>query len=244
MHVIPAIDLYQGQVVRLAQGNYDCVTVYDSDPLHQAAAFAQAGAALLHIVDLDGAKTGNPLNIDIIARIAREIDIPIEVGGGVRSREVAQRLFDAGVARVVLGTKLAHDFDFVQALVSEFGPERLVAGVDARGGKVATQGWVEESTLDALELVSTLARQGLRHLVYTDISRDGMQTGIDINLYKNVAAAAGFPVIVSGGISSLLDFEQIHIAGDEIFEGVITGRALYEGAFDLHDAIATLEGNY
>lgn len=244
MYVFPAIDLYQGRVVRLSQGDYDRVTVYDDNPLHQAREFERMGASWLHIVDLDGAKTGTPINIDAIKEIARETDIRIEVGGGVRNRDTALKLFDAGVTRVVLGTKLAYDFDFVKSLVGEFGPERLVAGVDARGGIVATSGWIEESSLDALELVGHLSQLGLRHLVYTDISRDGMQTGIDINLYTEIAAVAQFPVIVSGGISSLLDLEQIHLAGDSVFEGAITGKALYEKTFNLHDALATLEGDY
>lgn len=241
MYVFPAIDLYQGKVVRLAQGSYERVTIYDDDPVKRAERMSNEGASWLHIVDLDGAKTGVQANVKVIARIAREIDIKVEAGGGVRTREAAKTLLDAGVTRVVLGTKLAHDIDFVRALVEEFGPDALVAGIDARNGRVATQGWVEESTIDAFELVSKLSELGLRHLVYTDIARDGMQTGIDIHLYQAVARTAGFPVIVSGGISSLLDFEQIKLAGDKVVEGVITGRALYEGAFSLRDALATLE---
>ena len=241
MYVFPAIDLYQGKVVRLAQGDYDRVTVYNDSPLEQAQYFADQGASWIHIVDLDGAKTGTPANIELIKEIAQKVPAHIEVGGGVRSREAAQSLLSAGVARVVLGTKLATDFDFTRELVAEFGPDKLVAGVDARDGKVATQGWIKESTLRSDVLVAQLAELGLRHLVYTDIARDGMKTGIDVSKYETIAAAAGFPVIVSGGVSTLDDFERLRTLGDNVVEGVISGRALYEKEFDVSSAIAVLE---
>lgn len=242
MYVFPAIDIYQGRVVRLTQGDYERVTVYEENPLDQAQRWVEAGASWLHIVDLDGAKTGIPYNLPVISAIAREFDVRIEVGGGVRSFNTAQALLEAGVERVVLGTKLANDTEFVRELVEEFGPSRLVAGVDSKGGRAATSGWTTQSSTDALDLVSQLADMGLRHLVFTDIARDGMQSGIDLELYRTVARRAGFPVIVSGGIATLADLEQIRVAGDDVVEGVITGRALYEHAFSLRDAIATLEG--
>lgn len=241
MFVFPAIDIYQGNVVRLAQGDYDRVTVYNDSPLEQAQYFADQGASWIHIVDLDGAKTGTPANIELIKEIAQNVSVRIEVGGGVRSRETAQALLNAGVERVVLGTKLATDFDFTRELVEEFGPDKLVAGVDARDGKVATQGWIKESTLRSDVLVAQLAELGLRHLVYTDIARDGMKTGIDVSKYETIAAAAGFPVIVSGGVSTLDDFERLRTLGDNVVEGVISGRALYEKEFDVSSAIAVLE---
>lgn len=241
MFVFPAIDIYQGNVVRLAQGDYDRVTVYNDSPLEQAQYFADQGASWIHIVDLDGAKTGTPANIELIKEIAQNVSVRIEVGGGVRSREAAQALLNAGVERVVLGTKLATDFDFTRELVEEFGPDKLVAGVDARDGKVATQGWIKESTLRSDVLVAQLAELGLRHLVYTDIARDGMKTGIDVSKYETIAAAAGFPVIVSGGVSTLDDFERLRTLGDNVVEGVISGRALYEKEFDVSSAIAVLE---
>ena len=241
MFVFPAIDIYQGNVVRLAQGDYDRVTVYNDSPLEQAQYFADQGASWIHIVDLDGAKTGTPANIELIKEIAQNVSVRIEVGGGVRSREAAQALLNAGVERVVLGTKLATDFDFTRELVEEFGPDKLVAGVDARDGKVATQGWIKESTLRSDVLVAQLAELGLRHLVYTDIARDGMKTGVDVSKYETIAAAAGFPVIVSGGVSTLDDFERLRTLGDNVVEGVISGRALYEKEFDVSSAIAVLE---
>lgn len=242
MQVFPAIDIYQGRVVRLTQGDYERVTVYEQNPLDQAERWVEAGASWLHIVDLDGAKSGIPYNLPVISAIAREFDVRIEVGGGVRSFDTAQALLETGVERVVLGTKLAHDAEFVRELVEEFGPNRLVAGVDSKGGKAATSGWTTQSTTGALDLVSRLAELGLRHLVFTDIARDGMQSGIDLDMYRGVAHSAGFPVIVSGGIATLADLEQIRAAGDDVVEGVIIGRALYENAFSLRSAIATLEG--
>ena len=241
MFVFPAIDIYQGNVVRLAQGDYDRVTVYNDSPVEQAQYFADQGASWIHVVDLDGAKTGTPANIELIKEMAQQVPVRIEAGGGVRTREAAQTLLNAGVERVVLGTKLATDFDFTRELVEEFGPDKLVAGVDARDGKVATQGWIKESTLRSDVLVAQLAELGLRHLVYTDIARDGMKTGIDVSKYETIAAAAGFPVIVSGGVSTLDDFARLRTLGDSVVEGVISGRALYEKEFDVRSAIAVLE---
>ncbi|MBK5211651.1 MAG: 1-(5-phosphoribosyl)-5-[(5-phosphoribosylamino)methylideneamino]imidazole-4-carboxamide isomerase [Coriobacteriia bacterium] len=243
MLVFPAIDILRGQAVRLAQGDYERVTVYNDSACAQALEWAELGARGIHIVDLDGARTGNPENIEIVSSIAREIGVPIEVGGGVRTLKTAVALLEAGVARVVIGTKLATDFDFVQKLVSELGSEHLVAGVDAKNGLVATQGWIDTTEISSIDLVVQLSTLGLSHLVYTDISRDGMQTGIDMDLYSQVAVAAGFPVIVSGGVSTLHDFEKIKAAGDTVAEGVITGRALYEGAFTLPEALAVFSAD-
>lgn len=242
MYVFPAIDVLDGKAVRLAQGDYSRVTVYNDDVVEQAREWVDQGASWLHIVDLNGARSGVPENIDAIARIAKATDVNIQVGGGVRSLETAQRLLDAGVTRVVLGTKLATDFDFVEAVVSRFGADALVAGVDARDGMVAINGWEQSTTIDAATLVASLRDFGLRHLVYTDISRDGMQTGINSDAYRRIAETAGFPVIVSGGVSTLDDFKASAKLGSDIVEGVITGRALYEDAFALSDAIAVLAG--
>ena len=240
MHIFPAIDILDGRAVRLAQGDYSRVTVYNESPLEQALEWVRQGATFLHVVDLNGARTGMPGNTDAIAEIAAGAGVPVQVGGGVRSIEAADRLLDAGVTRVVLGTKLATDHEFVEAVVARFGPEQLVAGVDARGGIVAVDGWEGSTTVLAAELVAQLRNLGLRHLVYTDISRDGMQTGIDPDAYRSVAAGAGFPVIVSGGVSTLDDIRAAAALGKDAVEGIICGRALYERAFTLSEAITTL----
>lgn len=242
MIVFPAIDIYGGQAVRLAQGDYSRVTVYHEDPLAQALEWVEQGAQALHIVDLDGAKTGTPHNIAHVSRIASELNIPVQVGGGVRTLDIAEQLLAAGVSRVVLGTKLATDDAFVRAAVESFGSERIVAGIDAKAMKVATAGWIEETHIEALDLVRNLSQLGIRHLVFTDIARDGMQTGFDPDAYRAIAGAAGFPVIISGGVATLQDFSAAALLGGDIVEGVISGKALYEKVFTLAQATARLEG--
>ena len=244
MIVFPAIDLLGGKVVRLAQGDYERVTVYAEDPVAQAREFAAAGAEWLHVVDLDGARDGVPGNTAVISDIAREVDLPVQVGGGIRTLEALGGLAEAGVARMVLGTKLATDPGFVREAVSRFGGESIVAGVDARDGMVAVEGWREGTATPAADLVAELRDLGVRHLVYTDISRDGMRTGVDIDAYEAIAEAAGFPVIASGGVSTLDDFRELAAAGPDVMEGAITGRALYEGAFKLKHAIRAARGEY
>lgn len=241
MIVFPAIDILGGRAVRLAQGDYDRVTVYNEDPLAQARQFAEQGATWVHVVDLDGARSGVPENIGVIERIARESGLRVEVGGGIRTLDTLARLVDAGVARCVLGTKLATDPGFVRECVDEFG-ERVVAGVDARDGFVAIAGWREGTLTPAERLVAELAALGVRHLVYTDISRDGMQTGINAPVYQHIAEVAGFPVVASGGVSTLADIRALAALGPDVIEGVIAGRAIYEGAFTLPEALAATRG--
>lgn len=243
MIVFPAIDILGGRAVRLAQGDYDRVTVYNEDPVAQALEFAEAGAEWVHVVDLDGARDGVPGNIAVVERIVREAGIPVQTGGGIRSIETMARLADAGVARMVLGTKLATDPEFVREAVSQFG-DRVVAGIDARDGEVAVEGWREGTSTPATQLVAELRDLGIRHLVYTDISRDGMQTGVNVDAYEQIAETAGFPVIASGGISTLDDFAALAALGPDTVEGAITGRALYEGAFKLKHAIRAARGEY
>lgn len=244
MIVFPAIDILGGRAVRLAQGDYDRVTVYNDDPVAQARDFAEQGAEWIHVVDLDGARDGVPGNIEVVERIAREVGLPIQNGGGIRTVDTMRRLADAGVTRMVLGTKLATDPDFVRDAVGSFGPEGVVAGIDARDGQVAVEGWREGTATPAAELVAELRDLGIRHLVYTDISRDGMRTGIDIDGYESIAETAGFPVIASGGVSTLDDFRELAALGPDTIEGAITGRALYEGAFKLKHAIRAARGEY
>lgn len=241
MIVLPAIDILDGRAVRLRQGDYNQVTVYNEDPIAQALAFREAGAQWLHIVDLDGARDGIQRNLDVIRMIIEQTELLVEVGGGIRSMEAIQAVMDAGATRCVLGTKLVTDPEFIRKAASEFGLF-LVAGIDARDGRVAIEGWREGTSTPALELVAELRDLGLKQLVYTDIARDGMQTGIDAETYRTVAAKAGFPVIASGGVSTLEDIAALAKLGTGVVESVIVGRALYEGAFALDEAIAVASG--
>ena len=243
MIVFPAIDLLAGRAVRLAQGDYDRVTVYNEDPVAQAREFAEAGAEWVHVVDLDGARDGVPGNTAVIERIVSQVGIPVQTGGGIRTLETLERLSAAGASRMVLGTKLATDPEFVRDAVERFG-DKIVAGIDARDGLVAVEGWREGTATPAAELVAELRDFGIRHLVYTDISRDGMQTGVSVDAYEQIAETAGFPVIASGGVSTLDDFRELAALGPDVIEGAITGRALYEGAFKLKHAIRAARGEY
>jgi phosphoribosylformimino-5-aminoimidazole carboxamide ribotide isomerase len=239
MNILPAIDLLGGKAVRLARGDYNAVTVYNDDPVAQALDFAGQGATWLHVVDLDGARSGEAVNHAVIARIIAASGLAVEVGGGVRSLETIERLLDAGATRVVLGTRLATDPAFALEACSRYG-DAICAGVDAKEGMVAVQGWTDTTGMPAAELVRKLAGWGIGHLVYTDIAKDGMQTGIDAAAYKQLAEAAGFPVIASGGISTLADLQALAALGDQVIEGAICGRAIYEKNFTVKEAIAAI----
>lgn len=236
MHLLPAIDILGGKAVRLAKGDYDRVTVYNDDPAAQAQLFEEQGATWLHVVDLDGARSGNPDNIAIIERILAKTLLKVEVGGGIRTMDTVQRLYDAGVSRVVLGTSLVADPDFAEEAIARF-KGLLAAGIDAKGGEVAVAGWREGSGMAAEELARRVAGLGFKHLVYTDIARDGMQTGIDVQAYVDMANAFGNPVIASGGVASLADIERLAPVAESI-EGVVTGRAVYEGTLDVAAGVA------
>ncbi len=241
MIVFPAIDILGGRAVRLAQGDYERVTVYNEDPVAQALIFAGQGATWVHVVDLDGARDGVPGNIAAVERIARESGLRVQTGGGIRTLETLRRLSDAGAERMVLGTKLATDEGFVREAVAAFGGA-IVAGVDARDGEVKIAGWREGTSVRAADLVGELAGLGVRHLVYTDISRDGMGTGIAADAYRDVAGRAGFPVVVSGGMATPADVRSVAALGGSVAEGVIIGRAIYEGAIALPEALAIARG--
>jgi len=240
MYLLPAIDILEGRAVRLAKGDYDAVTVYNEDPVAQARHFLEQGAEWIHVVDLDGARSGESQNSAIIEDIIASTGLRIEVGGGVRSLPSIERLLAAGASRVVIGTKLITDPIFAKQAIATFG-EAICAGVDARDGEVAIKGWREGAGLRADELIGELASWGIRHLVYTDISRDGMQTGIDAQAYEAIARLAGFPVIASGGVSSLDDLRALTLLPKGLIEGAIAGRALYEGSFTVAEALAILK---
>lgn len=235
MELLPAIDILNGQAVRLAKGDYAQVTVYNDDPVAQARTFQDAGATWIHVVDLNGAKSGIPENIGIIECIVRETNVKVEVGGGIRSLETIERLQRAGASRVVLGTSLVADKGFAQEAIGRFGG-MLAAGIDARNGEVAIEGWREGAGVAAEDLVAEVAALGFRHLVYTDISRDGMRRGIDERAYVRMAEVFGAPVIASGGVSGMDDLVRLGAVADSI-EGVITGRAVYEGDLNLAQAL-------
>lgn len=241
MIVFPAIDILGGKAVRLAQGDYERVTVYNDDPVEQAREFADAGAEWIHVVDLDGARDGVPGNLDVIDRIAGGVGVGVEVGGGIRTIDTITKLVGAGASRLVLGTSLVTDPDFVREAVATFG-DMIVAGVDARDGMVCVEGWREGTATSSQVLVGELRELGLRHLVYTDISRDGMQTGINAPAYVGIAVTAGFPVVASGGVSTLDDIRALRELGPGVIEGVIAGRAIYEGAFSVAEALAVASG--
>jgi len=241
MYLLPAIDLLKGKAVRLAKGDYNAVTVYNDDPVAQALDFAVQGVQWIHIVDLDGARSGVPENSSIVEGIIKATGLRIEVGGGVRSLEAVERWVAAGASRVILGTKLITDPEFAREAAARHG-EVICAGVDARDGEVAIEGWREGAGVRATELIAELTSWGIRHLVFTDIARDGMQTGIDAQMYASIARTAGFPVIASGGISSLEDLRALAALPDGLIEGAIAGRAIYEGAFTVAEAVALLEG--
>ena len=240
MILVPAIDILGGRAVRLKKGDYAQVTVYNEDAVAQAAAFEAAGAERVHIVDLDGARDGAPTNMELIKRMVAQLSCEVEVGGGIRSMEAIQRYVDAGVRRVVLGSALVKDRSFALEAAREFGPV-IVAGVDAKDGIVATEGWLD--TADGVpqeELIGELEAMGIRHLVYTDISRDGMQTGLDAQAYAAMARAfPGVRVTASGGLASLQDLRNLVATGAPL-DGAITGRAIYEGVFTVEEGIACI----
>ena len=236
MELYPAIDLLNGQAVRLYQGDYARETVYNNDPVAQAKVFADAGARWIHVVDLDAARTGSPLNREVIAAICDAVNVPIQTGGGVRSEEAATALFDAGVTRVVLGTAALEDPELVRTLASR---HPVAVGLDARGREVAVRGWEEGSGRDLLDVARGFADAGVEALIVTEIGRDGTLEGPDLDGLGEVLEATELPVIASGGVGSLADLvalEALRSAGRRL-SGAIVGRALYEGAFTLQDAL-------
>jgi len=239
--VIPAIDLKEGQCVRLKQGRMDDATVYDADPVAQAKRWAAYGARWLHVVDLDGAFAGVPKNLPAIIAILSAVDMKVEVGGGIRDMERVRAYLNAGVGRVILGSAAVRHPDLVTEAAAEF-PGRIVVGIDASNGKVAVQGWAEVTDVDATELAADMAGRGAAAIIYTDIGRDGMQTGTNVEATRKVAQAAGIPVIASGGVSTLEHVRELLAVQSDGVSGVVTGRAIYEGTLDLAAALKLAAG--
>lgn len=233
MLLIPAIDLKDGKCVRLRQGRMDDDTVFADDPLEMAKRWVEAGARRLHLVDLNGAFAGKPVNADVIRRIAQAYpDIPIQVGGGIRDEDTVQNYLDMGVEYVIIGTKAVSAPHFINDLCLEF-PGHIIVGLDAKDGKVAIDGWSKLSNHDVVDLARRFERDGVAAIVYTDISRDGMMKGLNLEATVALASNISIPVIASGGISSLDDIQALQAVADEGIMGVIIGRALYEGSVDL-----------
>ncbi|MFT4561391.1 MAG: phosphoribosylformimino-5-aminoimidazole carboxamide ribotide isomerase [Gammaproteobacteria bacterium] len=238
MLIIPAIDIKSGKCVRLKQGRMADETIYSDDPLAVAARWVDAGARRLHIVDLDGAVTGAPVNSEVIHRIAERFpDVPIQVGGGIRDENSIQTYLDAGVRYVILGTKAATSPHFVSDVAVEF-PGHIIVGLDVRQGKVAIEGWSKLSRHNAIDLAQKFEQDGVAAIVFTDINRDGMMDGLNIDATVAFARELAIPVIASGGVTNLDDIRSLCSVEDEGVSAAITGRAIYEGTIDLAEAQA------
>jgi phosphoribosylformimino-5-aminoimidazole carboxamide ribotide isomerase len=234
--IIPAIDIKNGQCVRLAQGDFNRVTVYADNPIDMALIWAQRGAELIHIVDLDGSVAGLPRNAGIILGIVEKVNVPIQVGGGIRNMETIDYYLENGVASVILGTVALQDEELVRAAGKKHAG-KIILGIDALDGQVAIQGWTQKTQQSAVELAARYENCGIKAIVYTDIKRDGMETGVNVEATKALAMAVGIPVIASGGVATIADVERLLAVEGCGITGVIIGRALYTGAISLPDAI-------
>ncbi|MHB8137133.1 MAG: 1-(5-phosphoribosyl)-5-[(5-phosphoribosylamino)methylideneamino]imidazole-4-carboxamide isomerase [Smithellaceae bacterium] len=237
MLIIPAVDIKNGQCVRLAQGDFDRVTVYAENPVDMAKRWAEKGAMRIHIVDLDGSVAGLPKNAPVILEIAKSVSVPIEVGGGIRNMETINYYLENGVSSVILGTAAIQDEEFVKT-AAKTHPGKIILGIDALGGQVAVRGWTQKTSQDAVELARQYEKCEIQAIVYTDIQRDGMETGVNVEATRALAKAVTIPVIASGGVATLADVDRLLAVKDCSFYGVIVGRALYTGAIALEDAIA------
>ncbi len=233
MLIIPAVDVLGGRCARLYQGRFDRATVYSDDPVAVARAWVEAGARWLHVVDLDAARTGRPVNLETLAAICRTAGVPVQCGGGVRTLGRVEELLGLGASRVVVGTAAFTDPDFLAEACRRFG-DRLAVALDVRNGQVAVSGWESALPLDPVEAVARLEAAGVRRIIFTDAGRDGTLEGVNLDLVRQVLGAASVPVIVGGGVSSLAEVRALKSLG---VEGVILGRALYEGRIDLKECL-------
>lgn len=238
MQLYPAIDLKNGQCVRLKQGEFKDITVYSDKPEEIAAKWQSKGATFLHLVDLDGALAGHSVNKEVVRKIAATVSIPIQMGGGIRKEEDIEFVLSLGVSRVIIGTKAAENPEFIRQVVNKFGQERIVAGIDAKNGMVAVEGWGKISDITASDLANRMKEYGILHVVYTDIARDGMLSGPNVDYTKKLTDETGLDIIASGGMSSMEDLKELYNAG---IHGAIIGKALYENRIDLEEAIDAFE---
>ncbi|MDO8462419.1 MAG: 1-(5-phosphoribosyl)-5-[(5-phosphoribosylamino)methylideneamino]imidazole-4-carboxamide isomerase [Deltaproteobacteria bacterium] len=233
MILYPAIDIKDGKAVRLTQGEFNQMKVYFDDPVEAAKKWIAAGAQWLHVVDLDGALTGEPKNTGVIESILQSVEVPVQIGGGIRNEEIAEIYLTLGAGRIVIGTAAIEDPDLIQILCEGY-PERVAIGIDAKDGKVAVKGWKETTDQTAMALAQQCEEMGANTIIYTDIKRDGMMNGPNFEALEKLCESVGIPIIASGGISSLEDLKKLKEAG---IEGAILGKALYEGKLDLKEAL-------
>ncbi|WP_100373999.1 1-(5-phosphoribosyl)-5-[(5-phosphoribosylamino)methylideneamino]imidazole-4-carboxamide isomerase [Bacillus sp. FJAT-45037] len=234
--IYPAIDMRDGKCVRLVQGDYNQETIYGDSPFDMAKSFAEAGAKWIHMVDLDGAKAKKRVNHDHVVRVAKELDVSVQVGGGIRTAEDVAYYLERGVDRVILGSVAVNDPVFTKEMLETYGGERIAIGLDARDGYVATEGWLETSSVKAVDLANELARYGAEVFIFTDISRDGMLQGPNTEAIAELSEATGKEVIASGGVSKLADLTELRQHTSEI-RGAIVGKALYTNQFTLEEAL-------
>ncbi len=233
MKLYPAIDIKNGQCVRLQQGLFDATTVYSNEPFEVAKQFEEVGAKFLHIVDLDGALQGTGANDEALAEIIKNVNIPLEIGGGIRTMKDIEHRLNMGVTRVILGTKAVESPEFVKEAIQTFGADKIVIGIDAKDGMVAIKGWETISNIDAVTLALSMKDLGVKTIIYTDISKDGMLCGPNFVQTAKMVEATGLDIIASGGVSSMQDLEQLEKIG---VEGAILGKAIYEKRVDLKEA--------
>ena len=238
MRIYPAIDIKEGKCVRLKQGNFENTTVYSNNPIEMAKKWEQFGAQYLHIVDLDGARSGKSINREIIQKIVHELSIPIQLGGGIRTLQDVERALNDGVQRVILGTSAVKNPELVKEAVKQYG-ERIVVGIDAKDGMVAIEGWEQISACSAIDFAKQMEQIGVQTIVYTDIAKDGMLEGPNIEAMKEMTQSVSIDVIASGGVSSKYDIIQLK---ETEVEGVIIGKALYTGNIDLRDVLEITKG--
>lgn len=238
MKLYPAIDMKDGRCVRLQQGRFDQVKIYSDSPAEVAALWESKGASFLHLVDLDGALRGRSVNAECIRQIVQTVQIPTELGGGIRTLNDIEEVLELGVYRAIIGTKAVEDPDMLRQAVERFGAEHIVVGIDAKDGMVAVNGWEEVSQVSAMELALQMKEMGVKTIIYTDISRDGMLSGPNVEATKRLSDATGLDVVASGGVSCMEDLRKIHEAG---IHGAIMGKSLYEGRIDLVEAVMEFE---
>ncbi len=233
MLIFPAIDLYEKKAVRLYKGDYNQMTVYSENPLEVAKGFKKAGAEYIHMVDLEGAKDGTTPNFDVVASVAKESGLKVEIGGGIRNEETVKKYIDAGVMRVILGTAALNDRDFLEAVCKKYG-DKIAVGADLKDGQVAVKGWLETSDVSGMEFLSEMQKLGVKTVICTDISRDGAMRGTNRELYRELSEKFSMDIVASGGVSTLDDIKALR---EMNLYGAIVGKAIYTGDIDLKEAI-------